>query len=146
MTKKEAELILDQFSLDDMSFYDISPTDLMTFVNARVNPKEAGPMIRFLMDHDACLGGQTEWFKYKTCESAIRAAHRNDNRDALEWFTCAVGGCYTDVTVDGSDAYYGELKAVKYFLDLIPKKYRTETEPAKKTAKKATNAKRRNRR
>lgn len=147
MTKQEAEIILGAFGEDEMAFYEIEAKDLVTFVNFKLNPKSGSPVIRFLMDHNACLLGQVPWFKYETCEAALRAAHRNDDRDSLEWFVSTCGGYYTDIVIAGDDTYYGPLKPVKYFLDLIPEKYRTAEKKAKKTAKKkATNAKRRSRR
>ncbi len=146
MTKQEAKIVLDAFGADEGAFYEISENDLVTYVNYKLDPTSATPVVRFMMDKDACLGGQSPWFKFKTCESAIRAAHREDDRDALEWFLQAVGQPYVDIVEDGGDIYYSPLRPVKYFLDLIPAKYRTASEKAKKTAKKATNAKRRNRR
>lgn len=103
------------------------------------------PVRRFLNDFDACFAGQLEWLKYDTCEKAVRAAHRSFNYEALEWFLNSTVNRERDDygnPIGGwqdADDENGDKRPLKFFLDLIPKKYRTaEVASTKKGAKKST--------
>lgn len=144
MTKKEADAILDIAADNEYIFFDLSSNELVKVID-ELTSATPSPVCRFLKDNNACLSGQIPWLKYKTCEAAIRAAHRAEDRDALSWFISVAGNTEGRLSGEDYDSYYGPLYPVKFFLDLIPKKYRTEV-VAKKASKKATNVKSRSRR
>lgn len=141
MTKQEANTVLNIISDEgEYALSDLSAQDLMLYVNAKTN-QESSPVARFLNDHDACLSGQLAFLQHKTCEAALRAAHRNKDYDSLEWFSYAATGGIVQITVKEDD-YYGELRPVKDFIEMLPKQYRTTAEIKKKKAKKNVKSRR----
>jgi hypothetical protein len=129
-------------------FYDISNKDIIDFIATPANTKTK----KFLQAQDACFVGALPWSKFKTCEAALKSAWNDQDYDALYWFLDATVnkgvdryGSYQEYQrVDGPD---GNIRPLKFFLDAIPKAYRTAQpkKAVKKGAKKAvkkSNAKR----
>lgn len=141
MTKQETKKlskVLDDLTDCIYDGYDFNVKDLIKYISARETP-----VSRFFEDADACLGGKLRWLKYETCEAALKAAVREADVDALEWFlwnTVNKGvDTYTDPNAVVEEVYdeTGTIRPAKDFIAFIPKKFRTAT-VAKKGAKKST--------